>query len=41
MHIMVDQDLQWRIHEAGADPHLFLPHIDWRSFQGRNIIGDY
>ena len=41
MHILVDERLRWRVSERAADPRLFLPHIDWRSFHGRNIIGDY
>jgi hypothetical protein len=41
MHILVDERLRWRVSERGADPRLFLPHIDWHSFRGRNIIGDY
>jgi hypothetical protein len=41
MHIVVDERLQWRVQERGADPHVFLPHIDWGAFRGRNIIGDY
>ncbi|SPE40335.1 hypothetical protein SBA3_3720005 [Candidatus Sulfopaludibacter sp. SbA3] len=41
MHLIVDEQLHWRVAERGADPHLFLPHIDWAAFQGRNIIGDY
>jgi hypothetical protein len=41
MHILVDERFQWRVSERGADPRLFLPQIDWSSFRGRNIIGDY
>jgi len=41
MHVVVNERLEWRVREAGADPHLFLPQIDWASFQARNIIGDY
>ena len=41
MHLVVDQRLQWRVKERGADPHLFVPYIDWATFQGRNIVGDY
>ena len=41
MHILVDERLRWRVKERDADPRLFLPHIDWRSFRGRNIIGDF
>jgi hypothetical protein len=41
MHITVDERLQWRVKERGADPHLFLPRLDWQSFRGPNIIHDY
>ncbi len=41
MHLVVDEHLRWRVRESGADPHLFLPEIDWAAFQGRNIIDDY
>jgi len=41
MHFQVDEKLQWRASERGANPRLFLPHVDWETFQGRNIIGDY
>jgi len=41
MHIVVDERLRWRVKERGANPHLFLPHVDWGAFRGRNIIDDY
>jgi len=41
MHVVVDEHLKWRVRERGADPHLYVPQIDWASFQKRNIIGDY
>lgn len=41
MHLVVDEHLKWRVRERGADPHLYVPEIDWASFQARNIIGDY
>ncbi len=41
LHILVDQRLRWRVREPNADPRVFLPHIDWASFRGRNIINDY
>ncbi|HWC96959.1 MAG TPA: hypothetical protein VG456_09425 [Candidatus Sulfopaludibacter sp.] len=41
MHIAVNERLEWRIRERGAEPHLYMPQIDWAAFQGRNIIGDY
>ncbi len=41
MHLVVDHRLHWRVRETGADPHLFLPQIDWPAFHKPNIIGDY
>lgn len=41
MHLVVDERLEWRVKERGADPHLFLPTVDWPRFRGPNIIGDY
>ena len=41
MHILVDERLQWKVREHGADPHLFLPSIDWPTFRAPNIIHDY
>jgi len=41
MHILVDDQLHWRVREQGADPRVFLPKIDWASFRGQNIINDY
>ena len=41
LHILVDERLRWRVRESHANPRVFLPHIDWASFRGRNIINDY
>jgi hypothetical protein len=41
LHILVDEQLRWRVRERDADPRLFLPQIDWEAFRGRNIVGDY
>jgi hypothetical protein len=41
LHILVDEKLRWRVREPNASPRLFLPHIDWPTFRGRNIINDY
>lgn len=41
MHILVDERFKWRIEEKDAAPRLFIPHIDWPSFRGRNIIHDF
>jgi hypothetical protein len=41
MHLVVDERLRWRVREPGADPHLFMPQVDWAAFHGPNIIHDY
>jgi len=41
MHLVVDERLRWQVRESGADPHLFLPEIDWAAFRARNIIDDF
>jgi hypothetical protein len=41
LHILVDERQRWRVRESQANPRVFLPHIDWASFRGRNIINDY
>ncbi len=41
LHILVDEQLHWRVREPKANPRVFLPHIDWASFRGPNIINDY
>jgi len=41
LHIMVDHDLRVRVRERDADPRVFLPHIDWSVFRGKNIIDAY
>jgi hypothetical protein len=41
MHIVVNEHFEWRVQEPGADPHLFLPTIDWPRFRAPNIIEDY
>ena len=41
MHITMDETLRWRVRERGADPHIFLPQIDWSQFREPNIIGHF
>ena len=41
LHILVDEQLHWRVRDPKANPRVFLPHIDWPSFRGPNIINDY
>jgi hypothetical protein len=41
LHISVDSDLNSQVREKDADPLLFEPDVDWKSFKGANIINDY
>ena len=41
LHILVNEQLRWRVREPKANPRLFLPQIDWATFRGPNIINDY
>jgi hypothetical protein len=41
MHIEVDSELRYRIHDEGAEPLVFSPHIDWTTFSEPNIIHAY
>ncbi len=41
LHIVVDEQLRWRVRESKAKPRVFLPHIDWATFREPNIINDY
>jgi hypothetical protein len=41
LHIVVDEQLHWRVRESGANPRVFLPQIDWATFREPNIINDY
>ena len=41
MHIHMDQDLNYRVHEDNAQPMVFEPHIDWDNFMEPNILDAY
>jgi hypothetical protein len=41
MQIEVDSELQYRVAEEGAEPLIFLPHINWATFSEPNIIDAY
>jgi hypothetical protein len=38
MHITIDSDLQFRVEEAGADPWVFLPMVNFAKLREPNII---
>lgn len=37
----IDSEMRWKIKAGPREPLLFEPSIDWRTFQGPNIIHDY
>jgi hypothetical protein len=37
----LDSELNWSIKESDALPLLFVPEIDWKHFEGSDIIHDY
>jgi hypothetical protein len=41
LHISVDSELNSHVRENDADPLLFEPDVDWKTFNGVNIINDY
>jgi hypothetical protein len=41
IHITIDSDMQYSVHEDDAHPIVFLPGIDWDQFAERTIIGSY
>jgi hypothetical protein len=41
IYIQVEGDMTYRLHSAGAEPLLFMPHVDWDAFSEPNIIQAY
>ena len=41
LHLTLDSELNWSIQESDALPLLFVPEIDWKHFEGSDIIHDY
>jgi hypothetical protein len=41
LHISVDSELNSRVREKDAEPLLFEPDVDRKTFKGANIIHDY
>jgi hypothetical protein len=41
MRIELDSKLRHRAHDEGAEPLVFMPHIDWATFTEPNIIHAY
>ena len=41
LHIGLDSNLAFEVHNKGASPMLFEPQVDWRTFEEPNIIDAY
>ena len=41
MHLTVTSDLRYEVHDAGAEPLVFEPELDWSCFTDPNIIHGY
>ena len=41
LELGVDSDLNVDVRDAGAEPLVFVPEVDWRAFRGPNIIDAY
>lgn len=41
MRIEVDSELRCRVEDAGAEPLVFQPQINWATFSEPNIIAAY
>jgi hypothetical protein len=41
LHLTVDSSMQISVQEAGADPWVFMPDMDWEHFTERTIIDVY
>lgn len=41
LHLTVDSDMGFRVHEAQARPLVFEPHVDWQTFREPTIIDAY
>lgn len=41
LHIDVDSEDRWKVHESNAEPLLFSPAVDWETFKKPHIIDDF
>ncbi len=41
LHLTVDSSMKISVAEAGADPWVFMPDMDWEHFTERTIIDAY
>jgi hypothetical protein len=41
MHIEVDDQLEYRVREEGADPIVFIPKVDFQALEDPSIIDSF
>ncbi len=41
LRLTIDSDASWRVDRDGAQPLLFVPSLDWKTFHAPHIIDDY
>jgi hypothetical protein len=41
MHLTVSSEMQLVAQDEGADPLVFMPQVDWKTFNEPNIIHAY
>lgn len=41
LNFTVDDTLRYKVHQPGASPLVFEPHVDWDTFADPNIIHAY
>ena len=41
LDVTADQRMRFEVHSRGARPLLFMPRVDWGSFDGPNILRVY
>jgi hypothetical protein len=41
IHLTIDSELNYRVHETGAAPLVFEPQVNWATLNAPNIIDAY
>jgi hypothetical protein len=41
MHIEIDNELTYSVREAGADPIIFIPQVDFQRLEAPSIIDSF
>ena len=39
--IAIDSEMEFSVSDKGAEPLVFMPHVDWETFAEPNIIEAY